>query len=133
MYRYIKASSSSSNWSKTIDLHDYFEDHCFDIDGNFDGSLCEDDDWIYFNFDELKNGFGDTDSLYEAVLHKAGFSAPQDFVENILEEDRVDNDGNLEFVLYGEPSLKIPNIRFKFSMYIDGSNAKIVLTSAKAE
>ena len=122
-----KVKYASSEWNKTIDLRDYFPEECFDEDGEFDESLASEDDWINFNMDEVQNGFGDTSNLYSAVLTKAGFPVyPQQVSDPI-----VDNDGNLEFIMYGDEGLGVPDIRFGFDMDISGSKAKIVLAYAE--
>ena len=122
-----KAKYASSEWNKTIDLRDYFPEECFDEAGNFDESLASEDDWITFNLYEVQNGFGDTSNLYSAVLTKAGFPVyPQQVSDPI-----VDNDGNLEFIMYGDEGLGVPDIRFGFDMDISGSKAKIVLAYAE--
>lgn len=104
-----------------------FPEECFDEDGEFDESLASEDDWINFNMNEVQNGFGDTSNLYSAVLTKAGFPVyPQQVSDPI-----VDNDGNLEFIMYGDEGLGVPDIRFGFDMDISGSKAKIVLAYAE--
>lgn len=122
-----KVKYASSEWNKTIDLRDYFPEECFDEDGEFDESLASEDGWITFNVYEVQNGFGDTSNLYSAVLTKAGFPVyPQQVSDPI-----VDNDGNLEFIMYGDEDLGVPDIRFGFDMHITGSKAKIVLAYAE--
>lgn len=118
--------STSADWSKTINLQDYFPEECFDEDGEFDESLASEDDWITFNLYEVQNGFGDTKNLYSAVLTKAGFPV----YSQLVSDPTVDNDGNLEFIMYGDAGLGVPDIRFGFDMDIDGSEARIILAYA---
>lgn len=125
------SKSTSTEWSKTINLRDYFSEECFDEVGNFDESQATDDDWINFNLYELKNGFGNARKLYTAVLNKAGVPAYTEFVRSIMDGSSVDNDGNLEFIMYGDAVFEIPDIRFGFDMHISGSKAKIVLAYAE--
>lgn len=126
-----RSSSTSSEWSKTIDLRDYFPDECFDEDGNFDEYQATDDDWIDFNMYDLKDGFGNPRKLYNAVLNKAGVPAYSEFITDRINNGGVDTDGNLEFILYGDSSFEIPNIHFGFDMNVTGSKAKVVLAYAE--
>lgn len=125
------SKSTSTEWSKTINLRDYFPEECFDEDGNFDGSQATDDDWIDFNMYDLKDGFGNARKLYTTVLNKAGVPAYGEFISDRINNGGVDTDGNLEFVMYGDAVFEIPDIRFGFDMDIYGSKAKIVLAYAE--
>lgn len=125
------SKSTSTEWSKAINLRDYFPEECFDEDGNFDEHLATDDDWIDFNMYDLKDGFGNARKLYTTVLNKAGVPAYTEFVRSIMDGSSVDSNGNLEFVMYGDPVFEIPDIRFGFDMNISGSRARIVLAYAE--
>lgn len=126
---YEKSKFKSSEWSKTINLRNYFPEECFDENGNFDGDVADEEDWIQFNEYELKNGFGDYEKLYAAVLNMTGFPAYIDFINDC----EIDNDGNMEFIMYGDEDYNIPDIRFGFYMEEDGDMATVELSWAGAD
>lgn len=127
MYKYIRCSSYSANWGITIDISDYFPPEAFDEDGQFNEDFTTEIDWIDFNFNELAYGFGDTKNLYAAVMLMAGVPVNRKFLKERIDHGGVDNDGGMEFIMWGDEDLGIPDIRFGFGMDIYGTEAQVWL------
>lgn len=126
------SSSKVDSWNRHIDLRHYFSDVCFDQDGEFDGDLVPEDEWVDFSMYNLQSGFGNPRKLYLAVLNKAGVPVYSDMVNDLIEntEDWVEHgDDALSFHIYGLTSdYGIDgDIYFGFDMRVDGSKAVIEL------
>ena len=129
-----KSRSTSSEWSKTIDLRDYFPEEAFDEEGEFNTDLTTENDWIDFNMDHLQYGFGNAKKLYLAVLNKAGVPPYLNLVQELDANGGVDNNGNMEFVMH-IPAVydTVEDIYFGFDMDINGDKATVTLSYANAE